>query len=78
MTGISTLVLAPASWLLPEDDTGWPAYRCCDLCQEDAVQDVLAGKAEAEFREFWTELTDGARTLDICEHCLGLYLEEKP
>lgn len=72
--------LVPVDWwqrIAPSqyDPDGGTRYRNCDLCFQDCVTDVCAGKPEEHWRKFYRSQREG---LNVCEHCVSRYLNEKP
>ncbi len=46
-------------------------YRSCDCCFQTAVDDVWAGRAEADWRHFYQAADDGG--ICVCSDCLPTY-----
>jgi len=70
--------VGPFIELRPPGDNPDPyfAYRSCDFCNENACQDIWAGKlAENQWRKFYRSEKEG---LNVCEHCVPEYLSDEP
>lgn len=66
---------AVADWIKepPVGDDPWPTLTRCEWCYEDALEDFRNGKDAREFFEVRNSFSDG---LNICEHCIGKFIEE--
>jgi hypothetical protein len=64
------------TWSNPDWD--YPYYVRCDICHEDACEDIWAAKSEPDFRQFHKVVGGADNGLVVCEHCVGAYLTEKP
>lgn len=68
--------LVPVDWYDYEGptDNPYPFYRACDFCHRTATDDLLNGKDIEGFRKFYRSHREG---LNVCEHCVSRYLNEK-